>query len=409
VELSHAIFEHVTAYPSGSWDEHEIPIHRPDLVRAPYQIAAVCKSWRALALGAPQLWTYIDIPPEQTRYIDRRTDLNLVRSSPMPLIVVATISGYNAKIATGVLDKVLVHARRWRRFRFHAERRVDVGPEWSAFGTAMPLVEEIVITTHSRRLMTSATVVLPASPRLQRFACSAFLATTPTPWAKLNYLVINLRRLSVQYQLWNTLAFAVSLRELHLFFDYLDGMHQPVAHPDGEIALPHLELLGIYGHSPVEISGWAQSWVCPKLHTIVASTYGCYALGTFFAHLAKHIRILHIRHEPGSRISYRDAEAVLQLTELQELHLHGDMLVYDKLWLRSSQQLPSVAFWQELRTAVEAGTSLQKMRFLTAHGNILLGGEELEHLQVLMRVLAENATARNDAFTADCSDIMSPS
>ena len=401
VELVQAIFGHVTAYPDAPFNEHAIPEFDPALDVAPYRIASVCTAWRTIALRTPELWTYISIPWELEEHDVDRLNLNMERSGHMPLVIVGIYDEPNSHPDYKILEKIWGQVFRWRRVRLHVTE-VDL-LELGMLDLIAPLLEEFVLTGEYRRIVTDPTVdrskLLSISPQLQRLACTAFTpGPPPTPWAHLDYLMINMR-IAENDILWEMLSYTPVLRDLQVFFPYLDAVTHPGIPPSHDIVLPRLERLALYGHASSGFPHWSARWKCPSLHTITASTYGFYMLGQFFAHFARQIRVFKMQYEPNSKLSDEDALALVCLADIQELEICATPFQNDE---DVALRLRFTDFWQSMRRYVEgSSTVLHKLRRIKITGLLNIPDDELSELDQLVQYMEGNARANGGTFFAD--------
>lgn len=118
------IFTNVVAQ-SGSWAADSTWIDCKPRMRAPFHLAAICKRWRAVAVDAPPLWSFV-CPPmlsETARHGRKLTEaarecvrllLQRSKSSPLDVVYIATDDSVN-------FDAIVAHCERWRSFTMRVE------------------------------------------------------------------------------------------------------------------------------------------------------------------------------------------------------------------------------------------------------------------------------------------------
>lgn len=191
LELLGVIFEHLCGL-SFFEDWIETPLGKRKLNRerilSAYNVAAVCRHWRAAAFAAPTIWSYVGVPcyapnnnaksaattnAKWTKLVQGvRTLLDRSKAAPLDIHLdwsdaddVMTNSHYQ-----NVLDVLGAHTTRWRSFELRC-LRVGVPLHWlDVFRAPTPLLEELSILSQPDADMTWKTPYpryLPVAPRLQ--------------------------------------------------------------------------------------------------------------------------------------------------------------------------------------------------------------------------------------------------
>ncbi|KZV89942.1 hypothetical protein EXIGLDRAFT_695133 [Exidia glandulosa HHB12029] len=191
LELLGDIFEHLCGLNSFE-DWIETPLGKRKLNReriaSAYNVAAVCRHWRAAAFAAPAIWSYIGVhcyAPNNNAKSAATTSAKwaklvqgvrtlLERSKAAPLDIHLDWSDAddvmtNAHYQT-VLDALGAHTTRWRSFELRCIR-VGVPLQWlDVFRAPTPLLEELSILSQPDADMTWKSPYpryLPVAPRLQ--------------------------------------------------------------------------------------------------------------------------------------------------------------------------------------------------------------------------------------------------
>ncbi|KAH7103388.1 hypothetical protein BKA62DRAFT_60070 [Auriculariales sp. MPI-PUGE-AT-0066] len=336
-ELLQQIFAATAEPPSTLWDE-DISLtdaHDLELMLTPYRLASISASWRRLAFQTPELWTFITTAPWSGTDADiTRIEVQLSRTAQMPLDIVLSALDRGQEEELITYPSIILIRRlcdlhyRWRRVRLQL---VDGhGINWDFLSKPMPLLQAFVVLPQRGRLLIDESHVeedfLSASHRIERLACHTTCIVPTKTWNNLEHLSINLRRQDNQ-PLWRTLHHTPNLRRLFIHFPFLyDVPHNNGVGPSEAVSLRKLEVLGIYGHVEAKFPQWVQKLCFPSLHSIAASSYGCYVLDKLFDRFSHQVRSLVIQREEGSRLSHNDAQAVLYLTAMEDLEIRTDYL-----------------------------------------------------------------------------------
>ncbi|KZV78763.1 hypothetical protein EXIGLDRAFT_783293 [Exidia glandulosa HHB12029] len=265
-ELLREIFIVLTLEPDALWTdlgEGDYNIARSHL---PFDLAAVCKQWRELALVTPILWSYIGVPApsrrEETCTIHYvywvHTLLRRSQSSPLDILLrwADDTRWQNDSCAYKILALIVQHSHRWRRFEFHIPRDYISEDTANIFRRPTPLLEWFALPDKMAVPALSWTPTypryLPVCPFLERFQSDFNIIPGIGEPVQSFSLLVELEiyvRVPCK-RIWAILRNTPVLESLNLqFFDgegdnLLDDAGDP---PTSAISLPLLRVLTVYG------------------------------------------------------------------------------------------------------------------------------------------------------------------
>ncbi|EJD54627.1 hypothetical protein AURDEDRAFT_179740 [Auricularia subglabra TFB-10046 SS5] len=268
--------------------------------KAPFVLAAVCRSWRGIALDMRNLWTYICIPVRQGVIEDQSRDLAallIARSKEAPLdIVLPWRSARHPYIiwdmdtsapAAQILVLLAKASRRWRSIEMSIAEGALTVPAMGLFRTVTPWLEHCAIqgwtAGQGMRWVPDSLNFFPVAPKLRSFS-SAYTNIIPTtrggPYHSLTELILHVKMSCAA--VWAVLRCAgprLELLELELERDPPDSEYvipQPIAFPllrslkvhwrasvlfrtnGTRISMPALRALEMHAVEPADLRQWWQ-------------------------------------------------------------------------------------------------------------------------------------------------------
>lgn len=189
-EILCMIFGHCVDSYTGSDSERGDAL--ADAFVRPFQCAAVCSRWRAVALAMPSLWTHITVRSFRSRFWAGHfrwlTELALARSGSCSLVI--AIEWYHKEAASEymvILGMLVQHCSRWRKLSIFIKGDTQVGEDicctffderLNFLAQPTPRLEELYLhfpTITTECGLANTPDFLPHAPRLH----TAHLANVP--------------------------------------------------------------------------------------------------------------------------------------------------------------------------------------------------------------------------------------
>ena len=302
---------------------------------APYQIAATCSRWRALAKATPDLWTFIRVHrddydhPERLEQVERHLGWSGNQSLHVVMDVVYDAHG------VALFKRITEAMPRLRRVCFFLPRTrvpADVVESLSALAQALPVLEEIHMqpTTHDANRDTTAKLELawqqleyfPCAPRARRIVSLSLCIPPSQPLPALESITLSLRTTSDK-PLWMAMAAAPGLKELRVYFPR-HSSHFP--RDDDELKPPPvmyaLRHLAFYGYcSDLERLGQLRAPVLETLGLPVESGMDYGPLYNAVAETVRHVVYTTIENDYGGLLTATDIQAVVLLARVETFEL----------------------------------------------------------------------------------------
>ncbi|KAJ7859539.1 hypothetical protein B0H14DRAFT_3446661 [Mycena olivaceomarginata] len=281
-----------------------LPVCAPLMgLHSPILLTQICREWRQIALGTPNLWCTIElsdeIPWEQQKTL---VDMWLSKSGCSPLSFYFDESAMHSDNVTDTLSVLLSHRARWQNSHLYLSR------------AHLPIIEGPLPLLRSLDLLLVDTGPLPPNvslcdaPLLRTvFLNSTAAAILMLPWVQLTSLTL---RWLYPHNCVPILQHASSLVHYELVFVPDDT---PELIPD--ISLPSLHSLTLDGYSRTE---YLQTLIVPALRTLRISEpfLAPGGINTLARFTSKSRCQLHelciIDREVGSKDSYREAFPLTQ-------------------------------------------------------------------------------------------------
>ncbi|KAH7099450.1 hypothetical protein BKA62DRAFT_306364 [Auriculariales sp. MPI-PUGE-AT-0066] len=343
------LYQEVFAFAVGSPNEVQLHSDIAPLtiagILAPYRLAAVCTSWRAICLQTAELWAYIQLGNCASEHVKDYMLLHLLRSAGHALDVwtanfASFADGFDAYYA--LMQPIVENAYRWRRVRLCFPKYASVKTVLAPC-SSMPALQSFVVLTGSVRSNQmvdendepAGLNILRHAPNLTYLARHVNALTISTSMDRLQYLSFSLRGMPTDTSMWQTLPMTPNLKELEIYFPSFNGIAIEANYElhGMEIRLPHLRQLAVYGFPPEDDVAWVDRLYMPLLETLLVSIESMDPLTTVFAKVRKEVRHVIITSvEPDRNRGYFDqvdARSLDQLSTLETLELRDltpDML-----------------------------------------------------------------------------------
>ncbi|KAH7099002.1 hypothetical protein BKA62DRAFT_328883 [Auriculariales sp. MPI-PUGE-AT-0066] len=315
-------------------------------VRTPFHIAATCTRWQALVFSSPELWAFAYARDDRiTDDVYLRTCIERSGHHPLDVWIHSDVSHWQISpegddddaddgeeanrslLFFEWLDLLERNANRWRRIRIDFPRPTSIG-KFGVFTKPMPFLEQLALLTPStelgERMVSTANQWQPyfrTCPILRSLTSHATVMVPAATLSKLEYLNLNLRGISDDTPLWDTLAMTPDLKELTIYFDrWREYSSEPPSTPRH---LPALRSLGLLGYFQYE-QNLGEYLSVPNLDTLTVSVDPCDRLQTTFTSIGRtvdHIVISAI--ERRGYFARSDAEALDSLQHITTLELYG--------------------------------------------------------------------------------------
>ncbi|KZV90133.1 hypothetical protein EXIGLDRAFT_838068 [Exidia glandulosa HHB12029] len=348
-------------------------IRRYDLRRAllPFDVSAVCRRWRQVALDSPSLWGSYLAPyafcetDMEWQYAQAYVDTVISYSESSPLDVTLEWDELDDAIWTGpmlprlhkVLRTIGAQSRRWRSF-YLCLPEADVGAEtFEIFRQATPVLEELSVCTASCETdnpwREGFPVFLPYCPKLRHFTTDEcqVVWSTPRPTTLL-VTSINLRSADLPpHVIFGMLESCPLLTSLVLYI-----AHPTAWRPARQLNLSVLRELQIGPGVDVLFAPWAEFLVFPSLSTLILQsvTIEPEHMTTLLAHIGNSISMLSLQFAASLGPAELDSLAHLRnLTSIRFMSCSTDRGLsaqFVERWLTQKA-------WPRLQTATLAYTA----------------------------------------------------
>ncbi|KZW01650.1 hypothetical protein EXIGLDRAFT_829868 [Exidia glandulosa HHB12029] len=267
LELLREIFLLLASEPDDLWKRVGEGSSNIARSRLPFDLAAVCTRWRALALETSELWRYIGVPapslqsPRRASYYLHWVQTLLHRSKGSTLDIILNWQNdapcQNDSCSSRILEAIALHSHRWRRFELHIPEHYLSVQTASIFRRPTPSLEWFALPSPTAdqdlRWTPSYPRYLPLCPLLQRLRSDHNLIPGygAEPTQSFTHLVsLELCFLVPCKVIWALLSNTTSLESLELQFNTDDApqfpadVHDP---PSKAFSLPCLRKLSVYG------------------------------------------------------------------------------------------------------------------------------------------------------------------
>ena len=117
--------------------------------RYPVALSQVCRHWRTVAIGAPILWTNIDVPEYHTEGAKEGVRIYLERSKPRPIFLTwfAEAEEFHTDVPAIVENVIIPGAERWQRITlFAGDKRVTEAMLAAMEPLNFPILQDLEIT-----------------------------------------------------------------------------------------------------------------------------------------------------------------------------------------------------------------------------------------------------------------------
>ncbi|KAJ7628870.1 hypothetical protein FB45DRAFT_45266 [Roridomyces roridus] len=177
-EIISEIFVHaLPPYPSCP------PMKGP---KSPTHLNLICRKWRDVALGTPQLWRAITLPYTDDKQVDMvRTWLDRSRSCPLSI----KLSWEKTLPRTELCEAILLHRQRWE----HVHLSVADESEFALIEGTLPMLLSLSVKFDGS-VMGHMRPVAQNYPRLESLALSNLECSVDRlPWSQLTSLTLSSR------------------------------------------------------------------------------------------------------------------------------------------------------------------------------------------------------------------------
>ncbi|KZV99146.1 hypothetical protein EXIGLDRAFT_726219 [Exidia glandulosa HHB12029] len=356
----------------------------PIRARAPFSVAAVCRSWRAAALSTPQVWHYVGVPairhlPVKARNaLLRYVDTILHRSCDKGLVVtVGQIYDPEDPTVLAILDRLSRHMTRWRKLTLiFAEGTTSLSRVLDFFRGPAPRLEMFRLVqppkfdplsdlTWPTPLPDYFTGCINLKESLVLNVPVAFNAGTDL--RALRHLVVLAPNIPCTL-LWSMFRSAPLLEQLWLKYNVTnssDGGSVREMKPPSAIRLDNVHDLGLFYESPCTIAQYPDALDLPKLRTMttelpVANTLR--SLAVFLERCSDSLEKLTLQY---GIIDANDLQSLRPLRRLESLYFNAcsvPVLLFDML----RDAMPMLAHVSLARVSIEPEGSdavLELVRF----------------------------------------------
>ncbi|EJD51336.1 hypothetical protein AURDEDRAFT_182059 [Auricularia subglabra TFB-10046 SS5] len=310
VELLDAVFDSLAGEPDPLWPTTEDAKYNRARAMLPYQLAAVCRHWRRVALSSSAIWTYLALPPfsaqkmQMKRILPAHFALLLERSRSLAIDVCLDMTEIG-NIASGagisdfrqeVLTLLIGHARRWRLVKLCLEDPSSVFPQLIG-QTPLPVLEEFYLQC--------------GGPELSEIMAVPWLSHAPSlrklfsPDIQFNFVTGTSNVISASFTVdsstFNTLHSMPLLESLSLDLRDISDSDSVTDADSVPLVLPALKFLKLRGGPTVIASALSLSFIGPQVSRLNLSGDDLAAT-------------------PGSLVQ----DFVLAFPNITDLELHGE-------------------------------------------------------------------------------------
>ncbi|KAJ7682289.1 hypothetical protein DFH06DRAFT_291582 [Mycena polygramma] len=283
--LAHIFLFVIPPEAISEWDEDNVD----DIIEGALTVSQVCRHWRRIAHGTPQLWVEgFRLSASQNADLAlEQTTAWLERSRPLPITICFrdVANGGVDFVGTGVPGALLSTAGRWKRIVWTIPSLIPLCDLPSS--GSLERLERFTIET--RNLEMPPREIVLSAPLLRRVRISVcredgrqgnLLALLRLPWRQLTHILlgddftlnecgaivaqcINVLSITIYAcQGWGgvlpttTIAVLPFLKELEIYVCDEDGPISGIAHFLGRLALPALRVLGLTIEDQPEETIW---------------------------------------------------------------------------------------------------------------------------------------------------------
>ncbi|EJD51041.1 hypothetical protein AURDEDRAFT_160184 [Auricularia subglabra TFB-10046 SS5] len=283
VEMLQAIFRELAFEHDPLWVELQTGQYNRMRAIVPWRLVAVCRRWRHVALGMPEIWTYVAIPavslanppPGSGQNLVARVRIVLERSSARPLDVLLVCDDDQSRLKDAewlqeVLHAVAQCASRWRRV--HLVLPTDVNERDLAFlRQPTPLLEEVSVAVCCDSVVSwdeRDPGYLPFCPSLRTMWMAAVVTPPKSPLNLLSCAHLAIDESCSGHGLWDALCQMQMLERLSVEFWWSAPRTMRGGTPTLHLRLGRLHVLELSGFfSLVEI--WTPALEMPRLRRLV--------------------------------------------------------------------------------------------------------------------------------------------
>ncbi|KDR69851.1 hypothetical protein GALMADRAFT_160319 [Galerina marginata CBS 339.88] len=244
----------------------------------PFLLAAVCKTWREIALSTPRLWTTVNIFISSIANVPLLTELALdcmSRSGQLPLTVSITAPATVTKLDRSIRQRVLAlfdvigrFSSRW--YRLVLCIRPDLYEDFTDALGCMPLLEDLRLTpvVAQERSCVSDFCLLEA-PRLKHLELSRlFLHKVQIPVHNLTSLEVHAVYINEMLELLKSAPHLIVVK-FSLIFDVVEDSYPLPAGPLTHYSLRHLDIRPQRSIFNVDLPVFLHKIVLPSLESFV--------------------------------------------------------------------------------------------------------------------------------------------
>ncbi|KZV92609.1 hypothetical protein EXIGLDRAFT_718168 [Exidia glandulosa HHB12029] len=279
----------------------------------PFDLSAVCRRWRAVALASPSFWgSYLALDSyfesaQECRALQAYTNLIIRRSGSAPLNIVIDWehledeqwATHRVMLGT-ILFSMIKEAKRWKSIYAKFRTAAAGAQVLTMFRHATPLLEKVEVYTSAEESPNpwreNFPAYLPYCHKLRELSTDvSHVVWRPSLQTPLSVTKLELINVVIPSQtLWHTLASCPLL--IHLAI----GVHATefIWRPSAELNLPTLRELELTDDGDALLASWAQSLKLPRLDTLEIRRVHRSHLDVLLPHIAATLSVLKVTSVP---------------------------------------------------------------------------------------------------------------